>query len=189
MELANEFCTVEIKTDPVYTIGSVDNMPYDSVLNPDNCTGDEYFKAFSIHIDLFSRELTIVLIGNGYADDTDCAFLDGYILTVMMNHTISQIDVRDASLLLHKEYESFGCTFAIFRLQTGYIVYGEIEIIRLNDNFNRLWAFSGRDIFVSISGKNPFELCGSRIKLYDFEDNYYELDFDGNLINDIPAER
>lgn len=34
----------------------------------------------------------------------------------------------------------------------------------------------------SVSGKNGFELCENSIKLYDFEDNFYEIDFMGNLI-------
>ena len=59
-----------------------------------------------------------------------------------------------------------------------------IEIIKLDDEFNTVWKFSGRDIFVSVSGKNAFELTEQSIKLYDFEDNFYEIDFDGKLINE-----
>ena len=53
----------------------------------------------------------------------------------------------------------------------------------IDNNLNELWNFCGKDIFVSISGKNPFEICNDRIKLYDFEDNYYEINFDGKQIN------
>ena len=35
------------------------------------------------------------------------------------------------------------------------------------------------DIFVSITDKTPFEIKSDRICLYDFEDNYYEIDFNG----------
>lgn len=41
-----------------------------------------------------------------------------------------------------------------------------------------------KDIFASVSGKEPFELCEDRIKLYDFEDNYYEIDFWGIILTD-----
>ena len=67
----------------------------------------------------------------------------------------------------------------------GYLIYGEIEIIKLDNKFNTAWKFSGKDIFVSISGKNAFELTEQSIKLYDFEDNFYELDFNGNVICEI----
>ena len=45
-----------------------------------------------------------------------------------------------------------------------------------------VWAFSGKDIFASVSGKLPFEIKDELICLYDFEDNYYEIDFEGNHI-------
>ena len=45
-----------------------------------------------------------------------------------------------------------------------------------------LWAFSGKDIFASVSGKLPFEIKDELICLYDFEDNYYEIDFEGKHI-------
>lgn len=47
------------------------------------------------------------------------------------------------------------------------------------------WSFSGRDIFVRYMGEEPaFEMKSDRICLYDFEDNYYEIDYDGNVIKD-----
>ena len=78
----------------------------------------------------------------------------------------------------------FGTTFSIYRMSDGYLIYGEIEIIKLDNEFNTLWKFSGRDIFVSTTGKNAFELTDHSIKLYDFNDNFYEIDFDGKLINE-----
>ena len=45
-----------------------------------------------------------------------------------------------------------------------------------------LWAFSGKDIFASVFGKLQFEIKDELICLYDFEDNYYEIDFEGNSI-------
>ena len=46
------------------------------------------------------------------------------------------------------------------------------ECSMLNNKLETLWLFSGRDIFVSVSGKNPFEIKADRICLFDFEDNY-----------------
>lgn len=55
----------------------------------------------------------------------------------------------------------------------------------LDFEFNERWKFLGKDIFVSVSGKTAFQLCEKTVKLYDFEDNFYEIDFDGTLISDI----
>ncbi len=35
---------------------------------------------------------------------------------------------------------------------------------------------------VSLSNKEPFELRTDYICLYDFEDNYYEINYDGKII-------
>ena len=189
MELRNEFCQVTIEAEQTDNLQSEDKRHYDVILDPGLYSQKEFrYGVFSIHIDLSDREYTIALIGDDFSQDYNCAFLDGYVLTVMQNHAISQIDVRDAALLLYKEYECLFPAFSIFRVQKGYIVYGELEIVRLDDSFNKLWDFSGRDIFISASGKEPFQICDDRIKLFDFEDNYYEVDFDGNLISDIPAK-
>ena len=67
-------------------------------------------------------------------------------------------------------------------MKMGYLIYGEIEILMLDFDFNLMWKFSGKDIFVSVTGKKAFELCEDSIKLYDFEDNFYEIDYDGNKI-------
>ena len=54
----------------------------------------------------------------------------------------------------------------------------------LDFDFCKKWSFSGRDIFVSQFREKPFEICDNLIRLYDWEDNYYEIDFDGNLLTD-----
>ena len=69
------------------------------------------------------------------------------------------------------------------------IIHGEMEITMLDNEFNKMWSFMGKDIFASVSGKEPFEICKDRIKLYDFEDNYYEIDFCGKCINCFESRR
>lgn len=126
----------------------------------------------------------IALIGDYYTYLEDCAILDDDILTVLQNDYITQIDLKTVQIIAGYELDVFGTTFSIYRMPDGYLIYGEIEIIKLDDGFNTVWKFSGKDIFVSITGKNAFELTDHSIKLYDFEDNFYEIDFDGKLINE-----
>ena len=100
-----------------------------------------------------------------------------------MDNVIVPIDVTDGSLVCCKNFDCFESNFGIYKVQRGYIVYGEMKITMLDFKFNKTWSFSGKDIFLSATGKKPFELCDNSIKLYDFEDNFYEIDFDGNLIS------
>ena len=46
------------------------------------------------------------------------------------------------------------------------------------------WSFSGKDIWVNIEGKQEVEIKDDRIKLIDFENNEYEIDFNGIEISE-----
>lgn len=187
MIVENEICRVEIKTDETYTVDSADNRHYDVILNPDHYKHNDVCKTLSICVDLFYSKFCLALIGPFYTYDSDCAVLDGDVLTVLQDNRITEINVTDGSILRHIKFDCFGCNFAIYKVPKGYLIYGEIEILMLDFDFNKSWSFSGKDIFVSISGKEPFKLLDTSICLYDFEDNYYKLDLDGNLIEHIPS--
>lgn len=183
MELQNEICSVKILVDSTYRLESNHNKNYDFVYNLDNYNEYDLYKTLVISIDLFRGKKKIAMIGSYYSKDDDCCILEGEILTILQNDAITQLNVRDGSIIFHKEFETLGCNFGIYKITNGYIVYGEIDIIMLDLNFKIKWRFSGRDIFVSISGKKAFELGDSTIKLFDFNDDYYEIDFDGKLVS------
>lgn len=188
MLLSNDLCTVKIYIDETYTINSADNKHYDIIYNHEQYRKTDYYKVLIIHIDLFSKELSIALIGDYYSYDEGCALLNDDILTVLQNDDITQINVK-TGLIINRIHliDNFGINYAIYKSKTGYIIYGEINITALNNDFQTEWTFSGRDIWASVTGKNPFELCDDRIKLYDFNDNYYEIDLNGKVIKDIPS--
>ena len=182
MKLENDVCSVQISVDSTYTMQSADNKYYDIELNPDNYTHSDFYKVLAIHINVFDGTIDIAFVGNFYSYDIDCAHLDGYILTILQNDMISQIKVTDGTITFHKRFDCFGCTYGLYRVPNGYIVYGEIEIVMLDLQFNKKCSFLGRDIFVSCSSKKAFEICETSIHLYDWQNNYYEIDFNGNLL-------
>lgn len=183
MILQNERYKVAISVDEMYTVGSTDNMYYDIVLNPRKLQHYDIYKVFNIVVDNGMEVFKIALVGNFYSYSKDCALLEESILTILQNNVISQIDLQSKSLLLYKDFECMGCNYGIYKTNEGYIIYGEIEIIMLDWDFCKKWSFTGRDIFVSCSAKKSFEICRDKIKLYDWEENYYEIDFSGKLLN------
>lgn len=185
MVLENDICCVNIKIDDMYTVESTDNKLYDLMYNPKLYKHGDIYKTLSIDIDLFYEKYRIALIGDFYSYDMDCAVLEEDLLTILQNDVIIQISVTDGKLIRHTQFKCFGCNYGIYRIKDGYIIYGEIEITKLDLEFNKMWSFSGRDAFVSERQQKCFEICKNSIKLYDYEDNYYEIDFDGNLLQDI----
>ena len=182
MVIQNKKCRVEITTDDTYTVDSADNRHYDVVLNPCRYQRCNLSKTFSIHIELADRELSVALIGSFLADDHRCAVLDRDVLLVLQDDWITQIDITDGSIIKRTEVPCLGGNFEIYEVKTGYILHGETEITMLDRDLNKKWSFAGKDIFASVTGKVPFEIRENSICLYDFEDNFYQLDFDGKLI-------
>ena len=182
MILQNEICHIEINIDETYTVDSADNRHYDVTLNPGDYGRSDFSKTLAIHIDLYSKEYQIALVGAYYSYDSDCAILEDDILTILQDYMITRIRVTNAAIVRHVLLDCFGRNFAIYKINKGYIIHGEIEIIMLNADLEKQWSFSGRDIFVSISNREPITIREKSICLYDFADNYYEIDFDGKQI-------
>ena len=188
MLLENEVCTVKIILDDTYTVGSADNRHYDMVINPSDLSSSDLSKTFSISIDLRHHIHVIALVGSYLSCEYDCAILEGRDLLVLQDNCLVVIDVFSGTLIKYIQMECFGSNFGIYRIPKGYIIYGEIEIIMLNDAFEKQWTFSGRDIFVTQSTKKPFVIVEDAIELFDWEDNYYKIDFEGNQIEWCPAK-
>ena len=183
--LQNAKCKVTIKE---IQYGDLKAGSYHQILNPSNYMNDELTKVFSILIDLYDHDILLATIGSHLSDIKECAVLDGHSLIIMMNEQFFKINVLDGTLIDYKALGVFGSNFALFKIDNGYVVHGEIDILFLSENFEKTASFSGRDIFVSISGKKAFTLTKDTVQLFDFEDNYYEIDFDGKIINEHTAD-
>lgn len=183
MLLQNDVYTVNVSVDTTYTINSMDNKPYNIILNPVHLKRNDFYKVFHIRIDSSCKVLHIALIGSFYSDERNCAVLEQEILTVLQNDIIIQLNVKDGSVVNFKKLDDFGCNFGIYKVCGGYVIHGEMEIVMLDSALNIVWSFIGKDIFVTQGEEKAFELCHDSIKLYDFNCHYYELDFSGKIIN------
>lgn len=175
----NSRCIVTIRE---ITFDNLKTGVYDQILNPENYTINDFAKIFSVYIKHMDCDITLAIIGSHMSELSDCALLEGDSLTLMMNEQFFRINTLSGTLIAYKSLDILGANFAIFKAERGYVVHGEVEVLFLNDNFEKTASFSGRDIFVSISGKKPFTLTKDTVQLYDFDDNYYEIDFDGKLV-------
>ena len=108
MILQNEICKIRISIDETFTVESTDNKLYDLVLNPYQIKHSDFYKVFAIEIDLYDKVMRIALVGDYYSYDDDCAVLDGEILTVLQNDTISQINIKDGALMFTKKFDALG---------------------------------------------------------------------------------
>lgn len=154
---------------------------FEYVLDPGVHITDEFHSAFSVKIETTKQTFTVGLIGSFYANDDQCAVLEGSTLTVLMDDEIVVLDLESISLVRHTAIgdESY---FAIYPIENGYIIHGEQAILRLNRNYETVWHFYGSDIFVTQNnGNGSFAIVDDRIFLEDWNGYKFILDLDGNL--------
>ena len=155
---------------------------YDIVFDPTESESLSYDIILSVKVESSDSTYTVGLIGSPHSEIDECAILEDNILTVLMCWDVLKLDLANAKIIKVAELTSMGCNFSIHKVNENYLVYGETDVTMLGPDLSEKWSFSGHDIFISISGKKEFEIKEDRICLYDFEDHYYELDFEGNLL-------
>ncbi|WP_206052154.1 hypothetical protein [Nonlabens xiamenensis] len=69
--------------------------------------------------------------------------------------------------------------FEIFKIENGFIVHGELEITRIENNGQIKWQNCGADIFVSQNGNDNFEVQSNFIKATDWDDRIYKWNLNG----------
>ena len=160
----------------MYRIEANNPSQFDKLFNLDDYKTKDHYKMISINIECDKQKTTIGMIGSYYTYDTSCGILEGDILTILQDDAITQLHLPDINIIKHKKLNCTASNYAIFDIDKGYIIYGEMDITMLDKNLDMLWTFSGDDVF--IDGR----LLDDKICLYDASETYYEIDFEGRQI-------
>ena len=187
MILNNEFYNVKIIKTTV-TLSDEDRFDGDFIYNLDDYKKEELVAILNISVNSKDSNINISLITDILTVEEKCAVLEENILTVLQNQTVTQLNLEDGSVILNEHLNEYGCLWHIFSFNGNYLIRGEQAILMVDGSFNLIWDFWGKDIFASCTGKEAFTLCESSIKLYDFDDNFYEITFDGKKIKEILNE-
>ena len=87
MILENSNCIIEISIDETFTVDSTDNRYYDIIHNPCQYKHSDIAKTLAIHVDLFSKEYSIALVGSFYTYDFDCTVVRRIIIPTYRKFT------------------------------------------------------------------------------------------------------
>ena len=113
------------------------------------------------------------------------AAVNGDTLLIVQFDLLTLISLPEGQILQQKVIDCPGGCLGIYPLGEDWLIHAEDAIIRLDRKLQLLWHRCGADIFVSVDGGDSVTLTEDRILLRDFQDNHYELDFQGNLIEFI----
>lgn len=106
------------------------------------------------------------------------------MIVILCDCYLYKLRLDDLEIILRREIELYGCSFELCKAENGWIIYGEMDIIGLNRDFDKIWSFSGHDIFVSCNNECCFEMTKDEILLCDWQGYHYALNYDGCLLRE-----
>lgn len=171
---------------PKFQLDSADSVPYEKLFNPLSFKKRDYYSSFCfVVLDEFIPDDELkqyVFITSPYFYNS--ILLKDNELLVLLETTIITLDLTKMEINLIKCFseQAFGCYFSIQQFDDGYIIHGELEIIKLDKEFNKLWEFSYKDIFVNLSDEETFKIIEDKIYLTDWNNDKITLDKNGNVI-------
>lgn len=97
---------------------------------------------------------------------------------------IYSLNLADLSANWRNSYDCATC-FGIYEFKNDFLIHGETQVSRINENGEIIWIFSARDIFVNPDGKTEFKIVENGIELIDWQGYKYELNADGKILTEI----
>ncbi|MDE6594342.1 MAG: hypothetical protein K2K57_14920 [Oscillospiraceae bacterium] len=177
MHLSNQNFTAQITLDDIYNVNSADNVTkYDKILDPMGIK--EHYKILRIAITYRGETQLIGLICR-FLTYESCAVLRDNDLVILSQNYLLSLDLQKGEIAAVQKLDIFESTFNIYPYKEDFIIYGELDIARVDKNFNMLWNVGGADIFVTRDGTLPFEMNGNGITARDWLGNVYNIGFDG----------
>jgi len=167
--------------DQTYAINSTDNS---TNYKQSYCENIGDLNKHGIKINKDGIEISSAIIcenGGGSTIHEKSYILKDNSIFICCGSKIYSLNIPLLTLNWRKELDSATC-FGIYEFEGDLLIHGELEISRLTKEGLVKWKFSGRDIFVSMTGNKEFEIVGDKIKLFDFDNFEYLLDANGNEI-------
>jgi hypothetical protein len=177
---------IEIFPDETYEVGSTNNT---NRYNFQYLEAENKYNSTFVGIEIYENQKLIrtAIIGSeggnsGISENSK--IIEENRILICCADKIFCLSFPELNLLWKTKADEISC-FEIFKKDNFYIVHGELEISKLDENGKILWQKGGADIFTSISAENIFELSEKYIIANDWENRIYKFDYDGNEFTDM----
>ena len=177
---------IEIFTDKTYEVDSAENTnEYDfEYLEAENKYNSTFVGIKLYENEALKKSILIGSEGGNTGINENSKIIEENRILICCADKIFCLSFPELNLLWKTKADEMTC-FEIFKKDNFYIVHGELEISKLDENGKILWQKGGADIFTTISGKNDFELNEKYIIATDWENRIYKFDYDGNEYTDM----
>ncbi len=119
-------------------------------------------------------------------NDENCIVEGSYSKMILLKDRLLVVDRSSDMVIKDVSFEDeIGEFFEIYKNGKDYVIWGEIEIIYLTEEFKIKWSFFGRDIFVRRDNKKAIALTEKDIIVTDWLGWCYHIGYDGELISEL----
>jgi len=191
IEISYQQYKVLIYTDHQYTVESADNLRrYKQVYVDDSC--DRYSNVSNIAIlvkhgqeEVASAILCDTGVFSGLSESS--LIIEESVLYICSGNKLYYLNIPDLTLKWTGQVDHI-TNFSVQKLEDDLLVHGELEITRITKLGEIKWRFGGHDIWVNNNGFPEITVLHDRIKLVDYQSNFYAIGFDGNLFSKKAAD-
>ena len=103
---------------------------------------------------------------------------------ICCSQQIYSLNLTDLSANWRNQYDLATC-FGIYEFDEDFIIHGELQVSRIDENGEIKWNFSAGDMFINPNGEKDFRIIKNKIELIDWEGYKYELNGEGKLLTKI----
>lgn len=178
MRISNDKHIVEIRE----WINLKSNEEVDLLYDPHKHISSEFSKAWKISVSDSNKQHSIVLVDHMVASCS--CILQKEELIILLSGYIAILNLNTYELTTIDNLENHGCFYAIYEYDDGYIIHGELEIIKLSSSFVIEWTFSGSDIFARADGTDCFEIVDDRVLVRCWDGLEVLLNSTGSIISE-----
>lgn len=167
-----------------YRIGSTDAAPAETILNPLGLKEEYQTLLITVCRSDGTEARTALIVQEDGSLENLVVKEDDRIL-ILRRDMIYVMDAETAALVRVVQVDCYvPYFFGIYPKGEKYILHGELEIMMLDGDLNRVWVYTGRDIFAAPDNREVFRMEEDRILLEDFMGNRYIIDYEGKRISE-----
>lgn len=171
---------IDLEYHPAYKSGSADNLfKFDvEYLEAYKKTASTIFGIKILENGVCLKSVVISSEGGETGVHNSALVLEEDRLILCCGNKVFCLSIPDLILLWKTKADDFTC-FQVFAYQNFYIVHGEINISRLNNDGTIFWQYAGEDIFMNMDDEIECELQEDYIIATDFNNMVYKIDYNG----------
>ena len=164
---------------------------YDAVFEIVKPKEDHINKTLLLSVERYGTIKTVLFFVPMHTIADKCAAPAGDKLLLLLDWLMCIFDLSDLKITKQKKVGiMIGTMEAVYPYKEDYIIYYEMDIFRVDRDLNIKWIFNGSDIFHRAGDdSDTFKMKEDRICVYDWNEYYYEIDYDGNVLYDSWAEK